>query len=193
VVVGIAVDLLPVGGDDVQADDALARRPVDAAIPAVPALQQVTADADAFAVAPGKEQTLCLQVGHERAATLARADDRGPLLRIDRGMVEAADVQQHGTVTEMAGREAMSARDDAHLVSVGPGVAQAGDDVVGVDRLNDHLGVALGHAFVPYGGAACGFVPVVATEKVPPGRKRAHTETPLIRIPGLLDPWCGSL
>ena len=85
-------------------------------------------------------------------------------------MIEAADVEQHRAVAEMVGREAVPTRNDADLVSVGLGVAETRDDVVGIDGLDDHLGVALGHSLVPHGAAAGGIVAVIAAEKVPPGR-----------------------
>jgi hypothetical protein len=88
----------------------------------------------------GEERALRIQVGHEEAAALARTNDGQPSVRVDRRVVEAAD-----TVAEVAGREAMSTRDDAHAMAVGPGIADAGDDFVGVDGLQDQLGIALGH------------------------------------------------
>ena len=87
-----------------------------------------------------------------------------------RGVIEAADVEQHGSVAQMAGREAVPTRNDADLVAVGLGVAETGDDVVGIGGLHDHLGVALGHALMPHRAAAGRFVPVIAAEEVPPGR-----------------------
>ena len=100
-------------------------RAVDPAVPAVPALQQITAEADAFAVAAREEQALRLQVGHEQAAALARTDDGEALLGVDRGVIQAADVEQHRAVAQMAGREAVPTRNDADLVAVGLGIAQA--------------------------------------------------------------------
>jgi hypothetical protein len=164
------MDLLAVGGDDIQADDALASRAVDAAVPAVAALQQIATDTDALAMPAREEHALRLQVGHQEAAALARTDDGQPLLGIDRHVVEAADVEQNGAVAEVAGREAVSTRNDAHVMAVGPGIADAGDDFVGVDGLHDQLGTSLGHSLMPNGSAARGFVAVVATEKVPTGR-----------------------
>jgi hypothetical protein len=64
----------------------------------------------------------------------------------------------------------MSTRDDAHAMAVGPGIADAGDDFVGVDGLHDQLGIALGHSLMPDGSAPGRYVSVVAPEKVPPGR-----------------------
>ena len=92
------------------------------------------------------------------------------LLGVDRRVVEAADVEQHGAVAQVAGREAVATRNDADLVAVGLGIAETGDDVVGIGGLHDHLGVAFWHALMPHGAAAGRFVPVVAAEKVPPCR-----------------------
>ncbi|GLE54033.1 hypothetical protein ATCCBAA256_35950 [Mycobacterium montefiorense] len=64
----------------------------------------------------------------------------------------------------------MAAGTDADLVPVGLCVAQRADDVVGIDGRNDHVGVALGHALVPYGAAAGGFISLVAAKEVPPCR-----------------------
>ena len=170
VIVCVAVDLLAVGGDDVQADDALARRAVDAAVPAVPALQQITAETDALAVAAGEEQALRLQVGHEQTAALARTDDGRFPLGIDRCVIEPADVEQHRAVAEMVGRETVSTRNDADLVSVGLGIPDPHVDVVGINGLDDHLGVALWHSLMPHGATAGRLVAVFAAEKVPSGR-----------------------
>ena len=144
-IVFVAMDLFAVGGDDIDPDDAFAGRAVDSAVPAIAALQQVAAEANALAVAAGEEQALLLQVGHEQTAARARAGDGKVLLGVDRGVIEAADVEQHGSVAEMARREAVSTRDDADMVAIGLGIAQARDDVVGVDGLHDQLGIALGH------------------------------------------------
>ena len=118
----------------------------------------------------GKNETLSLQVGHQEAAALARTDDGDALFGVDRGVVEAADVEQQGAVAEVAGREAMATRKDIDLMAVGLGIAQTRDDVVGIGGLHDHLGIALGHSLMPHGAAAGGFIPVVATEEVPPCR-----------------------
>ncbi len=64
----------------------------------------------------------------------------------------------------------MATRPDADLVPIGLGVTQGGDDVVGVDRVNDDVRVALGHALIPDGTAAGRFVAVVAPEEMPSGR-----------------------
>ena len=54
-------------------------------------------------------------------------------------------------------------------MAVGFGVANTRDDVVGIDGLDDQLGISLGHALVPHRAAAGGFILVIAPEKVPPG------------------------
>ena len=118
----VAVDLFAVGGDDGEPDDALARRAIDAAVPAVSALQQVAAEADALAVPAGEEQALGLEVGHQQAAALTRTGGGGFVFGVDGGVVEAADVEQHRAVAEMVGREAVPTRDDADLVPVRPGM-----------------------------------------------------------------------
>jgi hypothetical protein len=55
VIVCVTVDLLAVSSHHVEADDVFACQAVDAAVPAIPALQQIAADTDAFAVPGGKE------------------------------------------------------------------------------------------------------------------------------------------
>ena len=64
-------------------------------------------------MAPGEEQVLRLQVGHQQAAALARTGDRHALLGVDGGVIEAADVEQYRAVAQVAGREAVAARNDA--------------------------------------------------------------------------------
>ncbi len=39
-----------------------------------------------------------------------------------------------------------------------------------VGGLHDHFGIAVGHALMPDAATPGGFVPVIATEEVPPGR-----------------------
>ncbi|EUA52631.1 hypothetical protein I552_8739 [Mycobacterium xenopi 3993] len=55
-VFGIAVKPFAVGGDHLQTQHALARRAEHRAVPAIPALQQIAAQANALAVSCGKEQ-----------------------------------------------------------------------------------------------------------------------------------------
>jgi hypothetical protein len=55
-------------------------------------------------------------------------------------------------------------------MAVGPGVAEAGDDFVGIDGLHDQRGIVLRYPLMPYRAAPGGFVPVIAPEKMSPGR-----------------------
>jgi hypothetical protein len=164
------VHLLAVGGNHVEADDALAGRAVDPAVPAVSALQQVTAETGALAVAAREEQVLLLRVGHEQAAALARTDYGAGDFGVDVGVIEAADVEQDGAVAQVAGREAVPARNDADLEPVGFRVAKTRDDVAGIGGLHNHLRVALGHSLMPDGAPASRFVPVIVAEELPPSR-----------------------
>ena len=96
--VGRAVVQHPVGGDDVQSKDALACRPERRAVPAVPALQKIAAEANAFAMAGGKEQSLCVQFRREDAGDLAGPDVCDHPIGFHRAMIEAADVQQQAAI-----------------------------------------------------------------------------------------------
>ncbi|BCI88369.1 hypothetical protein NIIDMKKI_35750 [Mycobacterium kansasii] len=176
VIVCVAIDLLAVGGDDLEPDDALAGGAENPAVPAVPALQQVAAQADAFTVAAREKEVLCLEIGHEQAAALAGAGDGRHVFGIDPRVVETADVKQNSAVAQMAGREAVPTRDDADPMAVGLGIAQARDDVGGIDSLHNHLGITFGHSLMPHRTAACSLVTVITAEKVPPGRKCAHPD-----------------
>jgi len=141
-VFGVDVDLLTVGGHHVQAEHALARRPVDPAVPSVPALQQVPADTNALAVARREEQIEFVEFVGQHTAALAGPDHRHFVLTVDRGLLQAAHVEQDRAVAQMVGGPAVAAGLDADLLVVRRGVAHRGDDVVGVDRLHDHLGIA---------------------------------------------------
>jgi hypothetical protein len=85
-------------------------------------------------------------------------------------VVDAVHVEQQGAVAKMVGRPAVPTRSDADLVAIGLGVPEGADDVVGVDRLNDHVRVALGYTLVPHGAAAGGFIPIIGTKVVPTRR-----------------------
>ncbi|CKR30356.1 Uncharacterised protein [Mycobacterium tuberculosis] len=170
VIVCVAMDLRAVGGDDVQANHALARRAVDPAVPAVSALQQITSETDSPAVATREEQALRLQFGHEHAAALPWTDDRAALIGVDGGVVYPAHVEQHSAIAQMAGGKTVPTGHDAHLMAIDRGVADGADNVVSTDSLNDHLGVAIRYAPMPHGAAASRLVPVTAPEEVPPGR-----------------------
>ncbi len=89
----VAVDLFPVGGDDFQSKHALAGRAEHRTVPAVSALQKIAAQADAFAMAGGKEQPLRVQFGRKDTGDFARADIRGHPIGIDGAVIEAADVE----------------------------------------------------------------------------------------------------
>ncbi len=66
----------PVGGDDVDRLDAHAGRPVDPPVPAVTALQQVTAEPDPGAVAGGEEEVVLGQPREQRRRRGSRARRR---------------------------------------------------------------------------------------------------------------------
>ena len=81
VVLGVAVDLFTVGGDDLEPKHALTCRAEHRTVPAVSALQQIAAEANAFAMARREEEPLRVEFGREDAGDLARPDVRGhPIL-----------------------------------------------------------------------------------------------------------------
>ena len=141
-VLSVAVDLFAVGGDNLESKYAFACRSDHLAVPAVSALQQVAAEANAFAVARGEEEPLRVEFGREDAGDLARPDVRGHPSCVDRAVVEAADVEQQTAVTQMTGGPAVSPRTYADLMAVGTRVAERGDHVAGVMRLHYHVGKA---------------------------------------------------
>ena len=165
VVFGVAVDLLTVGGDDFQSKHALACRPEHRTVPAVSALQKIAAEANAFAMAGGKEQSLCVQFCREDAGDLARADVCDHPIRFDSAVIEAADVEQQAAVAQVTGRPAVPARTYADLISVGPRIADRRDHVVGVVRLHDYIGKALRQKAIPHRCPTGRFVAVCATEE----------------------------
>ena len=109
VVVPVDVQALPVGGDHIETQHAFAGRPEHAAVPAVSALQEVAADADALAMARGEEQVLRRQPSGQHTAAHARADHSGSGGRVDRAAVEAADVEEHPAVTDVVAGPAVPA------------------------------------------------------------------------------------
>ena len=185
VVLGVDVQLVTVRGDHVEADDALTRRSVHPAVPAVPALEQVAADSHALAVAGGEEQPERIELGRQDAAALAGSDHRDLLVGVDGGLLQAAHVEQHRAVAQMVGRPAVAAGLDADLLAVGLGVAHGGDHVLGVDRLHDDVRVAVRHPLIPHRRPTCGFIPVIAAEEVPRVGKCRH--------PNLHDSHCEPL
>ncbi len=83
-------------------------------------------------MAGGEEQALCVELGRKDAGDLARPDVRDHPIGVDAAVIEAADVEQHATVAQMAGVPAVPARTDADAIALGPGVADRRDDVFGV-------------------------------------------------------------
>ena len=146
----VAVDLVALGGDDLQPEHTLAGRPDHLAVPPVPTLQQVPAEADAFAVARREEQALGVEVGREGAGDHARTDVGGHRVRVDTAVIETADVEQHAAVTQMACRPAVSAGTNADPVALRTRIADRGDNVVGIAGLHDHIGKALRQNAVPH-------------------------------------------
>ena len=142
-VFGVAVDLFTVGGDDVQPEHALACRAEHRTVPAVSALQEKAAQANAFAVARGKEQPLRVQFCREDAGNFAWANVCDHAIRLDSAVIEAADVEQQSTVAQVTCRPAVTARAHAHMISVGPRITDRGDHVFGVARLHDYIGISV--------------------------------------------------
>jgi hypothetical protein len=165
VVPGIAVDLFTLGGDDVHSEHALASRSENRTVPTVSTLQKIATEANAFTMAGGKEQPLCVQFGREDAGDLARADVCGHPIRFDNAAIKAADVEQQATVAQVTGRPAASARTYADVMSVGPRITDRCDHVVGVVRLHDHIGKALRQKTIPYRCPTGRFVTVCAAEE----------------------------
>src|ERR1700757_5427072 len=122
-VFGVAVDLFTVGGYDFHSEHAFACRPEHRTVPTVSALQKIATEANAFAMAGGKEQPLRVQFGREDAGYLARADVRGHPIRFHGAVIEAADVEQQATVAQVTGHPAVPARTYADVISVGPPIA----------------------------------------------------------------------
>jgi hypothetical protein len=79
----VRADELTVGGDDVDRLDAHACGPGHAAVPAVAALKQVAAEADARAVAGGEEQVAPGQRREQLVAAAARLHLRGHRRLVD--------------------------------------------------------------------------------------------------------------
>ena len=175
-VLGVDVELLTVGGHHVQAEHALARRPVDPAVPAVPALQQVPADANALAVARREEQPEFVEFGGQHAAALAGPDHGDLLVPVDRGLLQAAHVEQDRAVAQVVGGPAVAAGLDGHPLVVGLGVAHGGDDVVVINGLHDHVGVAVRHSLMPHACAAHVLIAVVTDGRSADRRKRPHCD-----------------
>ena len=83
VLLGVGMDELAVGGDDVDGDHAQAGRPDHPRQPAPSALQQKAAEPDRRAVAGGEEQAMIGQQPVELAAAYAGLDDRHPRLGVE--------------------------------------------------------------------------------------------------------------
>ena len=174
VILGVDVELLAVGGDDVETDHAFARRPVDAAVPSVTALEQIAADANALAVAGGEEQVLGVEFGREDAAPLAGARHRAHLVLVDGRLIEPAHVEQQTAVPQMVGGPAVSTRADSDPKIVGLRVGERGDDVIVVAGLHDHRRISVRHPLVPHRRAPGVLITVIAPSEVPPRWKSRH-------------------
>src|SRR5271156_1453737 len=139
----VAVERVAFGGDDLQPEHTLARRPDDLAVPAVSTLKQISTEANALAMARREEQALCIEVGRKRTGAHARPDVGGHRIGVDTAVNETAHVEQHPAIAQMACVPTVSARTNADLVALGTGMPDRSDDVIGVARLHDHLGKAL--------------------------------------------------
>ena len=146
----IAIDLVALGRDDLQPEHAFACRPDDLAVPPVPTLQQIAAEANAFAVAGREEQALGVEIGGKDTGDHAGTDVGGHRVGVDPAGIEATDVEQHAAITQMACRPTVSAGSNADPVPLGACVADGGDNVVGIARLHDHIGKALRQNGVPH-------------------------------------------
>ena len=164
-VFGVAVDLFPVGGDDFQSKHALACRPEHRTVPAVSALQKIATEANAFAMAGGKEQPLRVQFCRKDAGDFARADVCGHPIRFDSAVIEAADVEQQATVAQVTGRPAVPTRTYADVMSVGPRITDRRDHVVGVVRLHDYIGKTFRQKAIPHRFPTGRFVTVCAAKE----------------------------
>ena len=174
VILGIAVDLFAVGGDELQSKHALTRRPDDLAVPAVSALQQIAAEANAFAVPGGKEQALRVKFIREDTGDLAGPDARDHPIGVDVAVIEAADVEQHAAVAQMAGIPAVPARTNTDAVAVSPCVAQCCSDVSGLARLHDHSRKAFRQNTIPHRCAAGCFIFIRTAEEEPLFAEQRH-------------------
>src|ERR1700722_17335677 len=146
----VAVERVAVGGDALQPEHALARRPAALALPAVSTLKQIPTEAYALAVARREEQALSIEVGRERAGNHARPDVGDHRIGVDIAVIETAHVEQHPAIAQLACVPPVSARPNADLVTLGPGVADRRDDVIGVARLHNHLGKTLRYKAIPH-------------------------------------------
>src|SRR5271156_4445325 len=146
----VAVERVTFGGDDLQPEHALARRPDDLAVPAVSTLKQIPTEANALAMARREEQALCVEVGRKRTGDHARPDVGDHRIGVHTAVTETAHVEQHPAVAQMACVPTVSARTNADLVALCPGIADRSDDVIGVERLHDHLGKALRYKAIPH-------------------------------------------
>lgn len=153
--------MLAAGGDHVDTDDALAGRAEHAAVPAVAALQKVTADAHTLAVAGRKEQALGFEFGRQDTAALAWSDDGGQVLGVDCTVIKVADVEQHPPVAHVVARPTVAPGPHADFHLMGGGVADCSHDDARVVGLHDDVGIAVRSAGIPYCRAAGGLVTVV--------------------------------
>ena len=128
----------------------------------------------------GKEKPLCVKVGREDAGGLARADVRGHPIRFDIGVIEATDVEQQATVTQVTGRPAASARTYADVISVGPRITQSRDHVIGVVCLHDYIGKAFRQKAIPYRFPTSRFVTFCAAKECLLGGNRNHSAPMLL-------------
>ena len=155
----VGADELAGGGDDVDRLDAHARRPVQPAVPPVPALQQVAADADADAV-PAREEPVVLGERRREDVPVAAGLDRRPHPRgVDGHRGQPREVDEHPAVAQVVARPAVPARAHADPLTRRSGRAHRAHDVGLVARVDDDVGVAVGRARVPDGRAARLLVP----------------------------------
>src|ERR1700722_16829416 len=163
----VAVERVALGGVDLQPEHALARRPDYFAVPAVSTLKQIPTEANALAMARREEQALSIEVGGKCAGDHTRPNVGDHRIGVDTAVTETAHVEQHPAIAQMACVPTVSPRTNADLVALGPGVADRSDDVVGVARLHDLLGIALRYKAIPHRLAAGRLVALYTALKVP--------------------------
>jgi hypothetical protein len=153
---------LPVGGDDVHRQHALAGDAEGPAVPAVAPLHQVAAERHPLAVPAGEEEALLVEHRAQLVAAHAGAGDGGGGLPVDVHAVEWSDVEQHPPVAQRVVGEAVAAGADRDLPSLRGGQPHGFGHVLRVLGANDGVGVALRQAGVGARVAAGVLVPVLA-------------------------------
>ncbi len=94
----VTVDLVALGGDDLQPEHAFACRPDHLAVPSIATLQQIPAQANALAMAGREKQAPGVEVGGEGARDHSRTDVGRHRIRVDAAVIETADIEQHAAV-----------------------------------------------------------------------------------------------